>query len=612
MLVVVGFFIAQWCYFVPAHSGTDQNGYLVGGRLFAEYLSMEYRPVLPGARNEFDPHQFVGRMWVGAELSTTRERYFPKYPLGYPFLVAIALWASPEALGPVVAYWINPVAMTLSLWATYLLVRWFSGALPALCGLVVFASSPVTFGLATNPNSHATAVCCASWGMYLLVRWWELRASAWRAICAGLLLGYAATIRYTEATLLLPLLIVIGFNFRSRDKQSWKESALALVGWAIPVALLIAYNLAAMGKLTGYDSTNESIGFSIGYAAENWETMLRQFGSTALFFIFPFSVLGLLWMLWRETRRAVVLAAWILPCMFVYTFYYWAPDQQTGQALYIGYMRFFLTIMPALVACAFWLFARMIRVAEETDHPGAAHLATLTMGVATCLSVAVHLQNSTFAAEEDQNRRLLLKLNADEVLAAAPARSVIVAPDAQLLHHLQFMRDYSLYSGETFNRNFVQGLPNMNPDEPQGWEPGRRESLFKRLKDLSQERLDDQARRMMSAALGANLRVFFVAQGRENDPTVRRSRRNADLTGRNVHVADIVKRFAVPERFETEVVTGWNVSIVRPFAPDAATRPRGRRADMRGLDRRNTYWQIVEVTAREKPVARPATRPASK
>jgi hypothetical protein len=602
-LVVGLFFFASWSYFVPAHSGVDQNGYLVGGRMFAENLSMEYRPILPGARTEFDPHQFVGRMWVGAELGTPRERYFPKYPLGYPFLVAAALWVGGEGGGPIAAYWINPVAMVLAVAATYLLVRQVAGALPGLCATLIFASSPVTMGLATNPNSHATAVCAVTWGMYLLLRWWKLRGRA-RAIAAGLLLGYAATIRYTEATLVLPILLVLAFTLR---RASWREAGMLLLGWTIPVVLLVICNLATMGTVTGYDSTNESLGFSLDYAAENWETMIRQLGGIGLYFIFPFSVLGLLWMFWWEWKLASVLAAWIVPCMLVYTFYYWAPDPLAAQqqGVYISYLRFFLTIMPALVACAFWLFAKLIELAKASQQPAPLAAASLAMGVATCVSLAVHLRNSTFAAEEDQNRRLLLKMNADEVLAAAPPHAVIFAADTQLLHQLQFVRDYSLYNGETFNRTFVQNLPNVKPDEPQGWEPGRRESLYKRLKDVGQPQLDDQARRIINAALASGRRVFFVAQGKEDDPTVRR--RRASAQSRSARVADIVTRFATPDRFETELIAGWNQPIVRPAQNEG--RQRNKRPDMRGVERRNTFWQIVEVT--KKPPAA-ATSPTTR
>lgn len=602
VLLVGAFFLASRAYFVPAHSGVDQNGYLVGGRLFAENLSMEYIPILPGARSEFDPHQFVGRMWVGAELGTPRERYFPKYPLGYPLLVAGALWIGGPTWGPVAAYGINPVAMALAIAATYLLAREIAGALPGFCATAVFASSPVTMGLATSPNSHATAVCAVAWGMYLLLRWWHAHGRA-RALAAGLLLGYAATIRYTEATLILPILLVAWFSFR---REAWREPCLLILGWAIPIALLILHNFATMGTVTGYDSTNESLGFSLHYAAENWETMIRQLGGIGLYFIFPFSVLGLLWMFWWNWKQASVLAAWIIPCMLAYVFYYWAPDPLAAQqqGVYISYLRFFLKIMPALVACGFWLFARLIELARNTQQPATIAAATLAMGVATCASVAVHLQNSTFAAEDDQNRRLLLQMNTEEILAAAPAHAAIFSADTQLLHHLQFVGDYALYNGETFNKSFVQNLPNLRPDEPQAWEPGRRESLYKRLKDASQPQLDDQARRIINSALSSGRRVFFVVPGRENDPTIRR-RRNF-IPARSPRIPELVTRFATPERFDTELVASWNQPIVRPAMPDPAG-PRNKRPDMRGIERRSTFWQIIEV---KKKVPAPATSPA--
>jgi hypothetical protein len=596
--VVVGFLFANWCYWIPAHPGVDQNGYLVGGRMFAQNLSMELRPIRPGAMNEFDPHQLVGRMWVGANLGTPDERYFPKYPLGFPFLVSLCLWIGGATWGPIAAYWINPIAMTLALAATFLLMRALAGSFAALCGLVVFASSPVTMALTDNPNSHATAVCCAAWGMYLLIRWWQSRG-AWRAFGAGFLLGYAATIRYSEGTLFLPLALVIAFNMRWREKESYKQAGVAFLGWLIPVALLVTYNLAAMGTITGYDSTNESLGFSLDYAAENWETMIRQLGGIGLYFVFPFSVLGLVWMFWWSWRVATVLAAWIVPCMLVYTFYYWAPDPQAAQqqGVYTGYLRFFMTILPALAACAYWLFARLIRLAQATHQGAPQFVAVLAMGLTTWIALAVHLQNSTFAAEEDQLRRLMLKMNADEVLASAPAGAVIFCPDTPLVHHLQFVRDYTLYTGETFNKAFVSSLPSLRPDEPQGWEPGRRDALYKRLKDQSQQQLDEQAKRVLASALNAGRRVFFVAPGRENDPFVRR--RRAEANGRAAQAAEFVKRFATPDRFDTEVVAGWNLPIVRPPVADAGVKQRGKRADMRGIERKNMYWQIVEVTKKE-------------
>ena len=286
-LLVVGFFYASvFFYWVPAHPGVDQNGYLVGGKNLAENLTMRLKPTKPGL-SMFDPHQFVGRMWVGADPGMPTERFYPKYPIGLPALVAICLWVGGDEWGPILAYGISPLAMSLAVLATYLLVRQLASPFWALCGMVVFASSPVVMGLTNNPNSHATAVCFAAWGMYLLLRWWK-RGGTWRAIGAGFLLGCTCTIRYSEGLLLIPLLIVIALNWRR-----WLEGLWALGAWTAPIGLLVWYNLASMGRITGYDGTNESSGFALQYALDNWDAAIRQLGSIALYCIFPFSVIGL-------------------------------------------------------------------------------------------------------------------------------------------------------------------------------------------------------------------------------------------------------------------------------------------------------------------------------
>jgi 4-amino-4-deoxy-L-arabinose transferase-like glycosyltransferase len=293
--------------------------------------------------------------------------------------------------------------MTLAVLATYLLVLQLARPFWALCGMIVFASSPVVMGLATNPNSHATAVCFAAWGMYLLLRWWR-GGGVWRGVLAGFLLGSTCTIRYTEGLLVIPLLLVVAFNWRR-----WKECIGAIAGWATPIALLVSYNLAAMGRITGYDGTNESIGFALQYALDNWDATIRQLGSIALYCIFPFSVVGLAAMLWRNWRAGLVMASWALPCAVVYTFYYWSPDPVNQPPSFISYMRFFLTVMPALVVAAFWLFDQL---GEQLEHR---RLVQALCGLVTLIAIAVQLQSSTFTAETDQVNRLLLAMNTQQV-----------------------------------------------------------------------------------------------------------------------------------------------------------------------------------------------------
>jgi 4-amino-4-deoxy-L-arabinose transferase-like glycosyltransferase len=193
-----------------------------------------------------------------------------------------------------------PVTMSLALLALFLLFRRIVGSFGAVLGILIVAASPVTLDLTNTSNSHASTLCFVCWGMLMLIRWWESNGF-WRAILAGFLLGYAATIRYTEGLLLLPIGLVILFNFqrgRWRQMITWAQAAVMLLAWALPVVMLLRHNWVGFHHLTGYDPTNESTGFSWEQFQGNWENMLHQLNELALFFVLPFGLLGLALMFW--------------------------------------------------------------------------------------------------------------------------------------------------------------------------------------------------------------------------------------------------------------------------------------------------------------------------
>ena len=86
LLVFLGFFWSfHHAFWSPAHGGVDQHGYLVGGKMVDQRLTtgMSMRHPLTGA---YDPYLFVGAMWVGFDLGTPNEQWYPKYPIGLPVL----------------------------------------------------------------------------------------------------------------------------------------------------------------------------------------------------------------------------------------------------------------------------------------------------------------------------------------------------------------------------------------------------------------------------------------------------------------------------------------------------------------------------------------------
>ena len=443
LTLLAGFWALARQFRVAAHGGGDQNAYLVGGRHLAERFSTALWPEESG--------QFVGPMWVSGKGG----RYVPKYPPGYPLLVAF-VWKAAHLTGhgATAANWVyevNPALMTLALLGVFLLARCVAGSAAGLVAVVVAAASPVTFSLANNPNSHAASLCFGVWAMYLLLRWWKAGGIG-RAVIAGLLLGLAATVRYAEAMLVLPLVLIVLFNLRRSDR-SWGHKIVLLAGWALPILIVLAFNYAKIGRWTGYDASGESQpgeGFKWEYFRQNWAMMLRQLNGVALIGFLPIGVLGLLVLPAMNWRVAAVLWAWLLPGVLLYTSYYWAPvDHGT-----VHYLRFFLGVFPPIAVGVGWLVARVAPVGgagESTaeaasPRPVVWHVGTIlfVLGVGT-----YNLWNALPLLEVDYRRTAAVAQAADKLIheAKVPPGSIVSGPE-EFLNHLQLVTDYRLYAAD--------------------------------------------------------------------------------------------------------------------------------------------------------------------
>lgn len=217
-------------FWAPAHGGVDQNGYFVGGRMLAKTGTMAYEPR--------SPFGFVGAMWV----MTDDGRYFPKYPAGLPLLFASMFWIGGESWGPYLANLVSPVGTALAVLGMFFIGRLLAGSFAGILAMLMLGFSQVTLLLPNNPNSHAPALAFVTWGMYLLLWWWQ-RGGVVRGLMAGFLVGYAATIRYTEALLALPMAIAV------LSHVPWRHASGApIVRWRRAAWLLL---IPAGGTLAG-------------------------------------------------------------------------------------------------------------------------------------------------------------------------------------------------------------------------------------------------------------------------------------------------------------------------------------------------------------------------
>ena len=230
---------------------------------------------------------------------------------------------------------------------------------------------------------------------------------------------------------------------------------------------------------------------------------------------------------------------------------------------------------------------------------------TMLIGLFAGITAAVQAKGTLQPLEFEQYQKLMIYHNAEAIRSTAPQGSVIFSADQALFHHLQFVDDYYLYSGETFNRPYIQNLPNADPpDQPQGLDPGRRDALYNRFKDFNQKQLDDEERKVITSALDSDHRVFLIMPRNPNDIPLVKKLLKRDAKGRLPPLPDPLRRFA--NEFDVSVAYAWSQPLPRPV-PDNQGKPRGKRLQFAFERRFGQSYEMVEL--KKKP---PATQPVKR
>ncbi len=299
-------------FWAAADSGVDQNAYLVGGRMLAETHSMKY--VLP------NPYAFVGGMFVRMTPATDiGGTYFPKYPFGLPLLYAGFFWAFnlassiPALHGKIdpaqAAYWaflVSPVSAIAAVAGMFFLARQVSGSFAAALAAILLGTSQLMMMLADNPNSHAACTACIVWGMFFLIRWMQT-GSHWRGVVGGLLVGYAATIRWNEITLFVAMCVVV------LSRLPWNQ-------WKTYRSVGCAVALAVCGYLIS-SQVQAARAFTAGTVAVAWTTPHKVINICAAFVMLGLGVLAAVFSVlknnrsdwWMYVRAIVPGLAWSVP-----------------------------------------------------------------------------------------------------------------------------------------------------------------------------------------------------------------------------------------------------------------------------------------------------------
>ena len=271
--------------------------------------------------------------------------------------------------------------------------------------------------------------------------------------------------------------------------------------------------------------------------------------------------------LWRQDwRLALLLTLWAVPNLLLYTAYYWAPDNATS----IGYLRFTLTVFPALATAAV-VGVRWVAAARGVLGTVAAGLV-----VAVGCGAGLYAALENVSIESATNRATLR--GAEAIKAVAPAGSVVLGPD-RMLNFLQLAGDYQLYDTTQFERRFVQQMGKVDPDAPTGLQPQRAAAIYAAHKDDSEQQLLAEEIKLVADAQAAGRRVFVLDAS----------------TGRSSPVDRLIAR----GRFVARVAGGWDETPEERLRAKRKGVGNGAKAAAR-LAGGAVAWQVVEL---KPPVA---------
>ena len=108
----------------------------------------------------------------------------------------------------------SPLAGILTLFGAFLLFRLWMSEFSASLAVWILAINPMWLGYPAYLLTHGLNTCVITWGMFFLWKWWR-EPSNRSGLLAGLLLGFAVTVRYTSLLISSSLIIAVAMRIIS-------------------------------------------------------------------------------------------------------------------------------------------------------------------------------------------------------------------------------------------------------------------------------------------------------------------------------------------------------------------------------------------------------------
>ena len=248
-------------------------------------------------------------------------RFYPKYPLGQPLLVAAAI----KAFGLAAAFLVNPLLMTLALLGVFLLVREAVGSAGGPAGDAGDGDEP---GAARRdqrsgqPRRLARLHRLGDVPAAALVAHREApRTRRSPASCSATRRSSATPRGCSCCRVALVALFRLGRQPERGESAAPSPARPLLAGWG-GCCRSPARSLSICGRCTASPATTpptRAPPSRTAYFAHNWRLTVRQLFTLGLPLLLPLAVLGLAApRLARERRLGLVLWAWPLPNLLLY------------------------------------------------------------------------------------------------------------------------------------------------------------------------------------------------------------------------------------------------------------------------------------------------------
>ena len=437
VVILALFTTALATFYVPAHQGPDQNAYDVAARMLVEHHRLYFKLS--------NPWQFMG----DNQVLLPNGRVYPKYPPGTSLLAATTWWLGGHSSA---MYLMDPLCAVLACAMSFFLFRSLLDDFAALLGVIWLACNPLVLFFANYGDSHGAALLFTVLGFWALLAWRNY-GGFWRALLAGGILGFCCWVRYTELLWCLPMLAVALRPWHRSRRRFW-EGLSVIAAFALPVAILAGLNWMVFGApwRTAYALCGEQTGFAWRYFIGNpaahpprpgdWRILMDQSADLGLYLLLPFTLLGLVRLFWIHWRMGLMLTLWIIPSGMLYLLYYWAPDN-------LGYARFFIDLLPALILAGLWLASRAVASQRAATAIG--------LGLLTLLGAGFNLYHIAPQLLSRVAAKLNLVEARDALRASLPRGSVILA-DGSMDNYLASIGGYRLYNEQMFYPRFFQKM----------------------------------------------------------------------------------------------------------------------------------------------------------